>query len=43
VRHGEGGLTMAGQSTSKAMAGLRGSRWLVRRCEAGWGDVTRFK
>ena len=39
VRHGEGGLTMAGQSTSKAMAGLRGSRWLVRRCEAGWGDV----
>ena len=40
ARHGEGDLTMAGWSTSKAKLRPRGNRLLVRRCEAGWGGAT---
>jgi len=40
ARHWEGGLTMAGWSTSKAKLRPRGNRLLVRRCEAGWGGAT---
>ena len=39
ARHWEGGLTMAGWSTSKAKLRPRGNRLLVRRCEAGWGGA----
>ena len=40
ARLGEGDLTMAGWSTSKAKLCPRGNRILERRCEAGWGGAT---